>query len=167
MIEADDPTEGIRVTYLGDICKSTSKPRQFHLDLICDDRLNPSPTHAYEQPTCEYTVTIPSVYGCPVECPVANRKLCGGNGHCAYDEDASASKCFCNHGYTGSDCNSVESTSSTINYSPALLGLIITLFIIVAILVASLALLVRQMAAYKEDVSNYQALKGGDDVATV
>lgn len=42
------------------------------------------------------------------------------------------------------------------NYSPALLGLIITLFIIIGILVASVVLMIRQVSAYRDDMTNYQ-----------
>lgn len=70
-------------------------------------------------------------------------------------------------GYAGSDCTQSSSTSSSLNYSPALLGLIITLFIIVAILVASIVFMVRQMNAYKEDLANYQVLKGTEEESAV
>lgn len=52
---------------------------------------------------------------------------------------------------------------NALNYSPALLGLIITLFIIVLVLIGSIVLMIKQIAAYKEDMTNYQVLKGGDE----
>ena len=99
LIDQEDPSKGIMLTYYGDYC-GNHKQRQFHIQLECADKLNPVPTHALELTGCQYTVTIPSVYGCPVECPVggAQRKLCGGNGFCAYDTDASTARCFCNAG---------------------------------------------------------------------
>ena len=58
-------------------------------------------------------------------------------------------------GYSGSNC--MQSTESEgLNYSPVLMGLIITLFIIIALLGAGLALMIRQVNAYREDVANYQ-----------
>jgi hypothetical protein len=69
-------------------------------------------------------------------------------------------------GYSGSDCTQTSSSSS-LNYSPALLGLIITLFIIVVVLVASIVFMVRQMNAYKEDLANYQVLKGSEEESAV
>jgi hypothetical protein len=99
LLQPDDPTLGIRVTYLGDYCHGANpKPRTFKLDLNCADRMNPVPLHAYETGPCEYTISMPSVYGCPLECPVANRHLCAGNGHCAYDLDKGGARCFCNNG---------------------------------------------------------------------
>eukprot|EP01034_Spumella_vulgaris_P021474 gene21474-27509_t len=103
---------------------------------------------------------MPSVYGCPLECPVSNRQLCGGQGHCAFDEDKVAARCFCNNGYTGNDCTQKVDTSTTLNYSPALLGLIITLFIIICVLIGSVLFMVRQISAYKEDMANYRQLQG-------
>lgn len=69
-------------------------------------------------------------------------------------------------GFNGADCTST-STGSSSNYSPALLGLIITLFIIVVLLAGSIVFMVRQMDAYKEDLANYQTLKGSEDESAV
>jgi hypothetical protein len=109
-----------------------------------------------------YEVTMPSVYGCPLECPVAKRQLCGGNGYCAYDSDEHGARCFCNKGFGGSDCTGADDGSGR-NYSPALLGLIITLFILIGFLVGSLIIMFRQMEAYKTDMAHYQVLKGSED----
>lgn len=68
----------------------------------------------------------------------------------------------------GSDCSDPDtSNSTTLNYSPVLLGLIITLFIIIAILVGSIVLMIKQLSAYREDLAHYQVLKGGDEDSTV
>ncbi|RYH29880.1 hypothetical protein EON65_07045 [archaeon] len=56
---------------------------------------------------------------------------------------------------------------SALNYSPAMLGLIVTLFIIVAMLAGSIIFMVRQMNAYKEDLMHYQALKGSEEDSAV
>lgn len=71
----------------------------------------------------------------------------------------------CFVGYTGADCTQKEQ-SGGINYSPALLGLIITLFVIVGLLGVSIIYMVRQMNAYKEDMANYRVLKGSEDEST-
>lgn len=164
LLDSENPTKGVKLTYYGAPC-SNGKQRQFVVEMPCADRLNPNPTSALELEHCVYTVEMPSVYGCPLECPVAERKLCGGNGHCHYDYDSNSAHCFCNRGYSGSNC--MQSTESEgLNYSPVLMGLIITLFIIIALLGAGLALMIRQVNAYREDVANYQALKGEDDTET-
>ena len=134
LLDQADPTQGLAVTYYGTYCNHPQVQRKFKVELICADKLNPIPTHALEYEHCSYTVTMPSVYGCPLECPVSNRRLCAGNGHCAYDHDKGGARCFCNRGFAGSAC-SQEEEDGLLNYSPALLGLIITLFVIIGLLV--------------------------------
>lgn len=168
LLDQKDPTKGVALTYYGDYCRAkegqTPIQRTFKIELPCSDRLNPVPTHAYETTACGYTVYLPSVYGCPIECPVAQRQLCGGNGHCSYDYDKRAARCFCNHGYGGADCTSSDAVVlAPSSYSPALTGLIITLFVIIGVLVASVTIMIKQVSAYRDDVSNYQVLKGGDE----
>lgn len=97
LINSDDPTVGLKLSYTGSSC-SGGKKRIFNIMLTCANKLNPSPQHALELAGCEYTVTMPSVYGCPLECPVYQRALCGGAGYCAYDYDQQKPKCFCNKG---------------------------------------------------------------------
>lgn len=162
LLDSGDPTKGVVVSYKGDYCNG-GKQRQFHLELSCADRLNPTATHAYELAGCEYTAYMPSVYGCPLECPVANRALCGGQGHCAYDSDKQSARCYCNRGYGGVDCTESDTEAEALNYSPALLGLIITLFVIIALLVMGVVMMIKQVSAYRDDIANYQVLKGGDE----
>ncbi|CAM9684510.1 unnamed protein product, partial [Ectocarpus fasciculatus] len=163
LLDHSDPTKGVFLEYFGDQCKKTGKQRRFRIEMPCEDRLNPIPTSALELEHCVYTILVPSVYGCPKECPVAERQLCGGNGHCHYDYDSNSAHCFCNKGYSGANCMTTSSSSDELNYSPALLGLIITLFIIIALLGAGLGLMIRQVTAYRDDVANYHALKGDDE----
>lgn len=98
LLDPEDPTKGIVVSYAGDYCNHPRTQRRFNIELSCADRLTVVPSHALEYAHCVYTITMPSVFGCPVECPVSNRKLCSGNGHCAYDYTNSKAMCFCNHG---------------------------------------------------------------------
>ncbi len=97
LLNQEDPTKGIQVSYAGGRCTNGDQ-RMFNIEMACMDKLNPVATHALEYSHCVYTVTMPSIYGCPLECPVSNRHLCGGNGHCAYDDDKHAARCFCNNG---------------------------------------------------------------------
>lgn len=165
LLHSNDPTDGLRLSYKGDYCNG-GKQRKFNIELSCADKLNPIPTHAYELTDCEYTVYMPSVYGCPLECPVANRALCAGQGHCAYDSDKKAARCYCNRGYSGVDCTEEGSSSSGSNSSPALTWLIVTLFIIIALLVMGVLMMIKQVSAYRDDIANYQVLKGGDEDAS-
>jgi len=168
LLNKEDPTKGLQLTYYGDYCANL-KQRMFQINLECQDKMNPIALHALELEHCVYTVSLPSVYGCPLECPVGgvSRSLCGGNGYCAYDSDKSSARCFCNRGFEGVDCTTTTSTAPPpLNYSPALLGLIVTIFVIIGVLGASIVLMIRQMAAYKDDIANYQVLKGGEDEST-
>lgn len=97
LLDQNDPTKGLRMGYSGAYCNNGIQ-RQFNIELQCADRLSPVPTQALELSPCKYTITMPSVYGCPLECPVSNRALCGGQGHCSYDDDKAAARCFCNNG---------------------------------------------------------------------
>jgi hypothetical protein len=191
LLDQEDPSKGISVTYFGSYCHTPMVQRKFRIELECADKLSPIPTSALEYDHCSYTVTMPSVYGCPLECPVANRALCGGNGHCSYDVDKAAARCFCNHGtplhpppplsplpaslslslslsllslsdyispyqgYRGSSCTEKGEAEEELNYSPVLFGLIITLFVIIGLLVVAIYFMIRQMSAFKEDITNY------------
>ena len=163
LLDTEDPTKGVSLTYYGDYCKNPVEQRRFVINLLCADKLNPSPSHVYEVHHCTYTASIPSVYGCPLECPVSNRHLCGGNGHCHYDYDLGSSRCYCNRGYSGNDCMEVDNRMYKSNYSSTLLGLIITLFSIVLLLIISIALMIKQIAAYKDDLTNYNVLAAGGE----
>lgn len=168
LLDQDDPTKGISVIYYGDYCRDPpSVQMKFVINMECSDKLNPLPTQAYESGHCEHKITIPSIYGCPLECPVTSRRLCGGNGHCHYDTDVGSAKCFCNEGYYGADCSSSsDKTDFMSGYTSALMGLIVTLLVIIGVLVGGVVVLVRQISAFKEDVENYRALQDDDNNAT-
>ena len=106
--------------------------REFRLEFECADVAVAVPIHALEYSHCHYTVTIPSVFGCPTECPLAGMSLCNGKGHCAYDTDIQSARCFCDEGYTGDDCTlTMAETESVKQKSGSLTGLIVTLFILI------------------------------------
>ena len=163
LYDQNDPTKGLELSYLGgEKCSHGNMNRRFVMNILCDETLASRPSHIYELSHCDYTATIPSAFGCPLECPVANRAICGGQGQCAYDTDARKARCFCYHGYKGNDCNDKTGSGEDLNYSPALLGIIITLFIVVAALVIGIVLMIRQMQAFKDDMSHYQVLRGDE-----
>ena len=162
VLDPTDPTKGLQLEYEGGEKCTHGGYRTFNIDMPCANAFNPRPSSAYELKHCAYTTTIPSIYGCPLECPVANRHLCGGHGECSYDQDLQQARCFCFKGHSGDDCNDRTDAAEDLNYSPALLGLIITLFVIIAFLVAGIVLLIKQVQAYKDDMSHYQMLKGDE-----
>ena len=65
-------------------------------------------------------------------------------------------------GFAGDDCTEKDGSSSEQNYSPALLGLVITLFVVSMLLVGLIVFMIKQVNAYRQDASNYMALHGGD-----
>jgi hypothetical protein len=171
LIDSSDPTEGVKLTYSGDNCKHDADgnpnptPRKFHLEFECANTLNPVPVHAYEYAHCEYTVSIRSIYGCPLECPIANRELCNGHGYCGYDKSLGQARCFCDDGYDGLDCNGGSSTSSSSSLSSSsstLTGLIVVMFVVSLGLVGAIFYMIQQIRAYKQDSANYMALRGDD-----
>jgi len=95
LLNQNNPSSGVSLTYYGDYC-TYGIQRKFIVKLKCDDKLSPIPTQVYETSKCVYTVEMPTVFGCPMECPVSDRQLCAGKGHCHYDSDAGSARCFCN-----------------------------------------------------------------------
>ena len=166
LLDEKDPTRGLELAYTGgDRCQHGGMNRRFIINIVCEDRLSSRPAHIYELSHCDYTATIPTTFGCPLECPIANRAVCGGQGECAYDFDARRARCFCYQGFSGKDCNAKDTSATDLNYSPALLGLIITLFVIIGFLVGGIVLMIKQVQAFKDDMTHYQALKGEEEFA--
>ena len=114
-IELYDPNNPSLGVYLvntpGDICPN-GHARSWELFLECAnaDGLNVDGQTIFED-DCGYSISIPTRYACPLECPFVaeNGGLCSGKGFCAMDRDAGSPRCFCNDGRTGADCS--ESTS--------------------------------------------------------
>eukprot|EP01083_Nonionella_stella_P141816 437633_1 len=110
LLDADDPSIGIQITYTnGDyddsiLCKSN---RKLHIRFECEDETHhdiPYEIPLYEYNPCEYTLSVSSQYGCPVECKLYNNQLCSSHGLCGYDDSNSAPRCFCFNQYTDDDC---------------------------------------------------------------
>jgi len=108
LIDADDPTAGVSITYLGgDDCAEMKTPRQLTVRFQCSTELGMSPFSLEQvvEDKCHYSLTVNTVFGCPVECHVGgNRQLCGGNGFCGMDDDNNAPRCFCYEGWLGPSC---------------------------------------------------------------
>lgn len=85
--------------------------RTFTLSFYCDRAMTfPAPNASTntgfidETNSCNYQAFTWSQAGCPLECPVVNGVVCGGNGVCGYDSTAGAARCFCNDNYIEADC---------------------------------------------------------------
>jgi hypothetical protein len=128
--DPEDPTAGVMLSYLnGDVCRAVSDGKSFgcsvhyndeqycsrrlNIALLCADDATNVPDYGeriYEMSHCEYTIFLPSVYGCPTGCPLSEgpdggQHVCGMHGTCAYDWDAAKAHCFCNEGYYGPSCD--------------------------------------------------------------
>lgn len=172
-----EPAMGVKLTYYGDYCANDAagepNPTQRVTDLIftCADKASATPSTAYEESHCHFSVTIPTWYGCPEQCPISGRRLCAGNGHCAYDTDAASARCFCDRGYTGDDCSHKggsgrSNKSATSAASTVVTVIIIILFVVSLALGVTIFVMMRQVEAYKQDASNYMSLQGGDEGVT-
>lgn len=132
-----NPSKGFYVAYLfGDSC-GNGKFRELNISFLCADADNQPEPRVFELSganICHYSVEIRSFYACPLGCPIANRKLCGGNGFCQYDFLAGGSRCFCNTGSYGSDCSSSEAPSVTTSSSSSCDGTCGALIFVVILL---------------------------------
>jgi len=102
-----DPTVGVAITYLGGDECSQNLSRQLTLKFQCSTELGMSPFSMERviEDKCHYSLTVNTVFGCPVECHVGgNRQLCGGNGFCGMDKDKNSPRCFCYEGWLGASC---------------------------------------------------------------
>lgn len=120
-----NPSHGVSVLYTGGDACSTPKdgmvPRSASLDFICYDAsgLLPSKDAVIEDTTCRYHFLIYSKAGCPQECPFGvlpgqrgSGHLCAGAGICDYDSSIGQARCFCDQGYSGTDCTTLGSSGN-------------------------------------------------------
>ena len=162
--DPNDPAAGFRVTYTGgEMCHTNKVARQTTVVAYCDEagtaKDGANQVREVGGPkSCQYEIIYHSSYACPQECPVTgdDRKACGGNGHCRFDTDANAARCFCSNGWGGVDCT----TDLNAGMSGTIIGLLVTVFIFTIGLGAALALLYRQVRNYRSDANNYLKLRG-------
>ena len=99
--------------------------------------------------------------------------LCSSHGHCAFDDQSKKPYCYCNEGYSGSDCSQKSSSSdgsSSDEYDgfSVQLGLMITLLIIAMGLTGGVVYLAWQIGEYrKEQVSNHYSSLAGSEAEMV
>ena len=162
--DENNPAAGFKVTYEnGDLCHTNKVKRKTTVVALCEDALEA--TEGADQvrevggaKACDYEIIFRSSYACPKECPVAGdeRKSCGGNGHCRYDTDAKAARCFCSNGWGGVDCM----TDLNAGVSGTIVGLTVTVTIFALVLAGALAMLYKQVKDYRSDANNYLKLRG-------
>ena len=91
--------------------------RSLRVNVVCNNRISDIPPveEVSEKRGCEYSVTLNSIYGCPVECPRNEDELvCSNRGVCAYDGvesgytvdgDVGAARCLCKAPWSGPACD--------------------------------------------------------------
>eukprot|EP01084_Bolivina_argentea_P261156 441216_1 len=114
-----DPSLGIQVTYLNGDHINCKTNRKFNIRFLCANEILfiPDEYPLYEYTECEYTVELPSIYGCPIQCPEYDFQLCAGNGLCGFDFTINKPHCFCYHKWTGYDCSIPNPTAIISNDS--------------------------------------------------
>lgn len=125
---------------------STSCPgnvkRRLLLSLVCSP-LVPTATSYVDNATvfvvensvakCAYSVTLPSLYGCPTAC-VTGTSICNGNGACGFNLAAGASQCYCYTGFEGATCNQRAASTSGGSTSVETVLLVIVLIVLAGVL---------------------------------
>lgn len=172
LLDSSNPAKGVSISYpKGEKCsdKYPNSVRSATVDVECAN-VESVVVSAQEPSVCQYHIDMKSYYGCPTECPVTSKGLCSSHGHCAYDPKKKVPYCYCNEGYSGSDCSQKSSSSSKDSSDDEYdgfsvqLGLLITLLIIALGLTGGVVYLAWQIGEYrKEQISNnYNTLPGSE-----
>eukprot|EP00981_Chlorochromonas_danica_P010377 scaffold3161_cov247-Ochromonas_danica.AAC.12 len=165
LLDVTDPSKGVSVRYpAGERCSTTNtKTRSATIDVQCAN--TPSVIVSAQEPEeCEYHLVMKSYRGCPKECPVTSSGLCSSHGHCAYDRKKQKAYCYCNDGYSGSDCSTKTSSSQSYDGFSVQLGLLITLLVIALGLTGGVVYLSLRIAEFRKHqiASHYSSLPGGE-----
>lgn len=165
LLDHGNPAKGVSMRYPdGEKCPN-QKLRSVTLDVLCDnvDMLIES---AQEPTQCAYHIVMKSYRGCPTSCPVTSKGLCSSHGHCAFDSKTRQSYCYCNKGFTGSDCSKVVESTSYDGHSVQV-ALLITLLIITVAMIGVTGYMVYRVTRYrKEQVDDYYSLAGSHEMAS-
>lgn len=134
LLDGTNPAKGFQLQYRGgNQCAAGTPPASsatFTIGFGCH------PTHPFPaaasptvQPViemsatdCAYQAYSFSTAGCPIQCPVVNGQVCGGNGVCGYDVTASTARCFCNNNYLLSDCSMPATSAPSGSIAGATIG---------------------------------------------
>jgi len=176
-LDPKDPSKGVTITYTGgDQCgqvntakkgdkqkKMVPRYRKFQVRLMCDQEDQganvPDDELLVEEPTCEYTLTLKTTYGCPAACATVNGHVCNDNGECGYDPKRNVAQCVCKRGFYGAAC------SDTSIWTPSDTGAIAFLTVLLVALLAAVGtftvLVWRRVKGLRLDPEAYSSM-GGD-----
>lgn len=137
LLDEDDPTYGVSLTYSGgDKCSGGTVERQMTVKFICAESWGNTPNARVKEDECSYELEFQTVFGCPQECPFVDRALCGGQGFCGMDSDTNKPKCFCNDGHTGADCMTLTADLDQGGCDGTCVALIFVMLLLIALLSA-------------------------------
>lgn len=164
MLDSRDPTKGVSISYpSGEKCSSGAL-RTTTLDVQCANTKSRI-LSAQEPHVCQYHFVMESYHGCPTECPVTKNGLCNSHGHCSFDKNLKAPYCYCNEGYSGSDCADSSSSSSSFDGNALQSQMLKALVVITILLVAVISFMIYKVIALRKEQaeeSNVQfAQRGG------
>jgi hypothetical protein len=188
LIDTSNPSRGVGIQYSGgDRCGNPNAaiPTQRSLTvwLQCDEDASgaisenevvlETPPPAGSPPgssSCQYEILVKSAYGCPYECPSAPDPLTGGlpqlcsrHGFCDFDSGASKPKCFCNDGWSGTDCGTRTSAASSGLSGTG--GVLLAVCIFLVGTLAFLGFLWYRIRSLRLDPAAYSALRAGPELA--
>jgi hypothetical protein len=158
LYDAEDPAAGIKHHYGGGDQCSPTDDRDLSITFRCapDSTAEPSVEEVLEETSCEYSVIIHTSFACPLECPVTGGLLCAGHGLCGTDNDLQQTRCFCNTGFTGTDCSQVFVAATSSNANTVLVALVIAFL---AALLVMAVVLYRKIRKLNADDGRYASLQ--------
>lgn len=164
LIDGTNAAIGLTLKYgNGDICDATGKPRDYTINFMCVDEVAPaSPIQlTWEPTTCSYTVAMWTEWACPQECYVTKNGLCDNHGLCNIDPVVGQSRCYCNAGRTGADCQLIIPTASSFNFTTLLIVLVILLLL--SLIALSVVLYYKVQRLNSDDLAYGKMSDVGDD----
>jgi hypothetical protein len=95
---------------------------------------------------------------------VTKNGLCDSHGHCSFDKTLKKAYCYCNSGYSGSDCSTKSSSPTTYDGFSVQLGLLITLLLVALGLTGGMVYLSLKIGEFRKQQigSHYKTLPGGE-----
>ena len=129
-----DSARGITINYQdGTWCGSRGINRGFKISLVCpeDDEEDAAPNINEEafveedtEDYCEYTMEIKTTIACPYQCRTSEivdgkmeYSVCSGKGICAADPNAGFVRCLCDDGWTGINCDELDTPQPSISHT--------------------------------------------------
>jgi len=182
LTDPTNPAHGVKLSYTnGETCHHTRDfkacggqtglvcpQRETDLYFVCKDT-DVTPGDAAEVDNlgqithCKYSIEIQTMHACPQECGLSfndernELALCAGHGLCGWDQSNKKAKCFCDDGYTGTDCSKKGSSTSS---SGGVKGLVILLLLLTMGLIGVIVFMAKQVRAYRNDATNYMQIRG-------